>query len=405
MARLPLLKVRGTDIVDETGRPVHLKGVALGGWLLMEGYMFCGRLIPERTFREEFEKARGREALAEFTRAFRDTFIQESDIRTIKEWGANCVRVPFNYRLVEFEDRPFSLNEEGLGYLDRVVEWCEKYGLYCILDMHAAPGGQNPDWHADCASPEFFSNSFNIDRYLRLWYFLADRYSGSTAVAGYDVLNEPVVKLHEERLIKDVYEKVTKEIRNADTKHIIFLEGNNWAQRLGFLGTPKDRNTAYSVHMYAPSDYVFNWEIDLAYPGKVYNMMWDKKTLESIAEPYKDFIDMHKVPLYVGEFGINWRGGHYGELQWVRDVVEIFDKHRFHWTYWTYKTVANATYPDGIYRYLKNAPWIDRHGPVTGWENFPRLWQKDKKHIIASWKTDNFILNERLFSVLRNRFK
>ena len=142
--RLPFLKTDGTKIVDEAGKPVMLRGVALGGWLMMEGYMLNGRNIAEKSFKESFERALGKGALDDFTRSFRDTFIRESDIKNIKAWGANCIRVPFNYRIAEFEDRPFSFNEEGIKYLDRAVEWCRKYGLYCILDMHAAPGAQNP---------------------------------------------------------------------------------------------------------------------------------------------------------------------------------------------------------------------------------------------------------------------
>ena len=267
---LPFLKVNKTNIVDEAGKPVTLKGVALGGWLMMEGYMMAGRNIPEREFKAALAKSLGDGALNDFTRSFRDAFIREEDIRIIKSWGANCVRVPFNYRLIEFEDRPFSLNEEGLRYLDRLVEWCEKHSLYCILDMHASPGGQNPDWHADCSGkPEFFTNEANKDRYYRLWHFIADRYKDSSAVAGYDVLNEPVVPFEQEHIVKDLYERVTKEIRDADKNHIIFLEGNLWGQRLKFLGKPKDPNTAYSLHAYAPTEFVFNLEVDSAYPGRI----------------------------------------------------------------------------------------------------------------------------------------
>src|SRR3989338_7246544 len=96
---LPLLKVSGTRIIDETGREVILKGFSLGGWLMMEGYMFGGRNTPEHEFKASFEKALGASALEDFLRSFRGAFIQESDISTIKSWGANCVRIPFNYRL------------------------------------------------------------------------------------------------------------------------------------------------------------------------------------------------------------------------------------------------------------------------------------------------------------------
>ncbi len=404
-AKLPFLKVNKTNIVDETGSPIFLKGIALGGWLMMEGYMMCGRNISEKACKEGLERSAGKEACDDFTRSFRETFIRESDIKTIKEWGANCIRIPFNYRVVEFEDKPFSLNEDGLAYLDRAVEWCRKHSLYCILDMHAAPGAQNPDWHADCTGqPEFFTDQFNQDRYLRLWHFLADRYCDVSNIAGYDVLNEPVLKLHQDGIIKDIYEKVTKEIRDVDQRHIIFLEGADWGTRISFLGTPQDKNTAYSIHTYPPPDFTFNWIVGLNYPGKAYNIMWNKTTLDLLAKQYTEFIKRREVPLYIGEFGVNYRDGHYGELNWVKDMLYIFEKRQFNWTYWTYKTIANSVFPDGIFRYIQNPPWINRKGPVTGWENFYTMWTKERGNIVSSWKTERFERNDKLLQILKNHF-
>ena len=403
--KLPFLKVNGTRIVDRAGKPVRLKGVNLGGWLMMEGYMLGGRNIPEKAFREGFEKALGKDALEEFTRAFRDAFIREEDIKTIKSWGANCVRIPFNYRLIEFEDRPFSLNEEGLGYLNRAVDWCEKHGLYCILDMHAAPGAQNPGWHSDCCGkPDFFTNDFNIDRYLRLWHFLAEQYKDSSAVAGYDVLNEAVVPFTSELALKDLYRKVTKEIRDADAKHIIFLEGNFWAQRLLFLGKPEDPNTVYSIHTYAPFDFTHNLKPGLHYPGRVYSITWNRERFAMFARPHRMFAEYNKVPLYIGEFGVNARDGHYGEIKWVSDMLGIFKENGMSWTYWTYKTVANYAFPDGIYRYIDNPPWVHREGPVSGLEIYSSIWPREKGRMISSWRTENFTLNEKLCEVLKKGF-
>ena len=403
--RLPFLKVSGTSIVDEAGKPVTLRGVNLGGWLMMEGYFMGGRNIAERTFRAEFEKALGEEALKDFTRAFRHAFITEDDIAKIKGWGANCVRIPFNYRLIEYENRPYSLNEEGLSYLDRAVKWCEKHAIYCILDMHAAPGAQNPDWHSDCSGkPEFFASDVNKDRYMRLWHFLASHYKDTSVIAGYDILNEPVVSLTDEGMVKDLYVKATKEIRDAGDSHIIFLEGNLWAQRLDFLGKPHDGNTAYSIHAYPPTEFVFNLEKDLRYPGKVNGLLWDKGKLALLAKPYRLFADIVKVPLYLGEFGVNARDGYYGELEWVKDMLEVAEKNGLHWTYWTYKTVANYTQPDGIYRYVKNPAWVHRQGPVSGMETFSSLWMKEKHKMASSWETDEFVLNEKLLSILKKHW-
>src|SRR3989338_3179854 len=402
---LPLLKVSGTRIIDETGKEVILKGFSLGGWLMMEGYMFGGRNTPEHDFRASFERALGKAELDDFTKTFRDTFIQENDIKTIKGWGANCIRVPFNYRFIEFEDRPYSLNEDGIGYLDRIVGWCGKHGLYCILDLHAAPGAQNAAWHSDSyGKAELFNSEANKDRYLRLWFFLADRYRECGSVAGYDVLNEPDVGVLEEHKVRELYEAVTKEIRSTDTKRIIFLEGNMWAQRLEFLGRPKDDNTVYSIHAYAPIDFTHNFEVGLRYPCKAYGVMWNKDRFDMMARAYSDFVEKVGVPLYLGEFGVSAREGCCGEAEWVRDMLDICKKYNLNWTYWTYKTIANYAYPDGIYRYLGNPAWVNRQGPVAGWETFPHLWKKEKGSMAFSWLTENFTLNKNIFSVLKEYF-
>lgn len=401
----PFLHVKGTRIFDESGKEVVLKGVNLGGWLMMEGYMFGGRNTPEHDFKASFQKALGKEGLDDFMESFRDTFIQEEDFKIIKGWGANCVRLPFNYRLIEFEDRPYSLNEEGLKYLDMAVDWCQKHGLYCILDLHAAPGAQNNAWHSDSyGNAELFDKEENKDRFLRLWFFLADRYRECPQVAGYDILNEPDIPFIEENKIRALYDATTAEIRSTDKKHIIFLEGNMWAQRLEFLGKPKNENTAYSIHNYAPLNFTHNFEQGLHYPGKVYGIMWNRDRFDLMAKACYDLASKVNVPLYLGEFGVHARDGYYGEAEWVDDVIASCEKYHFSWTYWNYKTVANLAYPDGIYRYVGNPAWVNRQGPVAGWETFPSLWFKEKGSIVYSWRTENFTCNEKILSVLKKHF-
>lgn len=44
---------------------------------------------------------------------------------------------------------PRVLKDSGFKHLDRVINICAQHGIYTILDLHTAPGGQNTDWHAD----------------------------------------------------------------------------------------------------------------------------------------------------------------------------------------------------------------------------------------------------------------
>jgi len=68
----------------------------------------------------------------------------------------------------------------------------------------------------------------------------------------------------------------------------------------------------------------------------------------------------------------------YGEDVWLRDVLAYYNAHGIHWTYWTWKAVKNYMFPDGIYSYVPNDPWVNRPGPLYGWETWHLHW-KDKK--------------------------
>ena len=127
--------------------PENIRGVNLGGWLMMEGYILGGRNIAERRFKAALKASCGARHLEEFEEKFRDTFITEEDFKNISLMKATAVRVPFNARLIERRPRAFS--EEGFRYLDRAFSWGRRYGVGVILDLHAACGPQNEDWHSD----------------------------------------------------------------------------------------------------------------------------------------------------------------------------------------------------------------------------------------------------------------
>ena len=78
----------------------RLRGINLGGWLMMEGYIIGGRNISEHIFKAKLAKIYGQDFVSEFTRKFRQAFITDQDLLQIKELGFNCVRLPFNYRLL-----------------------------------------------------------------------------------------------------------------------------------------------------------------------------------------------------------------------------------------------------------------------------------------------------------------
>ena len=389
-----MLKTRNNTIINSKGGEVFLRGVNLGGWLMMEGYILHGRNIAERIFKAEFKKRWGQKELDDFTELYRNNFITEADFKNISSLGLNCVRLPFNYRLIEETD--------GLKILKEAVRLCEKYKIYCILDMHAAPGSQNEDWHSDSdGKAGLWKNEKYQERYFTLWEELAENFKNEEAVAGYNILNEPVIKEDGGKILRLVYKKAVKRIRAIDNKHIIFLEGNIWSQRLEDIGESFADNLSYSVHFYHPLEFTFNFYRGLKYPGDILGEFWNIDTVRKRLEGYYEYSKKWNAPIFAGEFGVNSRCGECaGELNWVKDTLTCFKEFGFHWTYWTYKAVANSVFPDGLYQYEANPTWINRQGPVYGFENYYGLWKGHKKDIVESWRTKNFSENKALSNLL-----
>lgn len=357
---------------------------------MLEGYIIGGRNIPVRQFLKKLSVKHSVAYADNFLESYHDAFIEKKDFIRIKNMGFNCVRIPFHYNVLS----------SGFVLLDRAVKWCRDAGLYAILDMHAAPGAQNADWHADSSGKAlFWEKKTYRTQAIALWKKIAGRYADSPVVAGYDILNEPVTE--KTKLINEYYNNVIHAVRSAGDSHIIFIEGNMWAQELDFLNISNKHNIVYSIHCYQPLDHTFNFHPGQTYPGTVDSHRWDKHTLQRFLSRYIGFQKKHDAPILVGEFGINIRCYHCRhELKLLRDLLSLFNASRWHWTYWTYKAVAGGVFPNGIYQLLDNPSWVNRQGPVCGWETYPEHSKKMLGKIPGLLKTKYFVKHKELARLL-----
>lgn len=396
---MDFLQIKNSQIVDADARPVRLRGIAIGGWLMMEGYMLGGRNIPEHQFKEKIRGELGEAAADEFSWRFRENFFTAADVGRLKHLGVNCVRLPFNHKFLE--KAPFIWDEKGFEFLKKVISWFKEKNIYVILDLHAAPGGQNPDWHSDSAGrAEFWEKEDFRARTVTLWAEIARRFCDEPTIAGYDILNEPVTDNWP--LLNEFNFQVTEAIRRYDERHIIFFEGNHYARDFSQFKKPHSENLALSIHFYDPHHFVFRWVPASRYPGKVKGVLWDKKKLEASLGEYFRLAGTIKMPVFVGEFGVASRGCDCGkEYRWVKDVLDLFKKFGFHWNYWTYKSVAGAFFPDGLYQYQDWDDIFQIYGIPSGVEKFPELLRQNKEKLFDAFRTENFCLNKKLFRLIK----
>ena len=348
---MDMLQVKDGKIVNAQGQPVRLRGTCVGGWMNMENFI-DGYPGDEHGLRVAMAEELGPARAEFFFDRLLDYFLAEDDIAFIQACGATAVRLALNYRHFEGDAEPFHYLEAGFQRLDRTIAWCARHGLYAILDLHAVQGWQNPDWHCDNATHQtlFWQHPHFQERFVALWEELAHHYRGNPAVAGYNVMNEPVCGPVWGRLtgryapdweaINRIYRQVVTAIRAVDEQHIIFLEGDFYSTRFEGLDEPFADNLVYSSHNYTAAGFGPG-----PYPGMIGGQHWDRDAQREILGNHEGtrYTQHHQVPLWVGEFGSVYNGpsGEQGDrLRALDDEIAAIEDLGAHWTTWTYKDVG-----------------------------------------------------------------
>jgi endoglucanase len=210
--RSTFVSTKGREIITPNGEPILLRGINLGNWLVPEGYMFkFDSATSPRKINDVICELVGADEAREFWKKFRDNYITREDIQYIKKLGLNSIRVPFNWRLFTVEEYPEVWIGPGFEMLDRVVGWCKEAGLWVILDMHCAPGGQTGDNIDDSwGFPFLFENPESQDRTIMLWRKIAEQYKNESIIIGYDLMNEPIAHFHDQKKLNPLLEPLYK---------------------------------------------------------------------------------------------------------------------------------------------------------------------------------------------------
>lgn len=313
------LKVKGQDLVAPNGSKFFIRGINLGNWLNPEGYMLGFKDVNSyRLINDAFCEIAGPDFTDWFWQEFRNNYITYDDIRYIKQSGMNTVRVPFHYKLFTDDDyMGKNKGQTGFEILDRLIGWCKQEGLYVILDMHVAPGGQTGDNIDDSYGyPWLFESGKNKELFCSIWKQIAMRYTNEPIVLGYDLLNEPIAhyfKNDYDKLntaLEPLYKRCTDSIRTVDQNHIIMLGGAQWNSNFKVFKDSKfDDNIMYTCHRYK------------------------NDTLRSHIQDLINFRDSVNLPMYMGETGENTD-------EWVGGMRRLLDENNIGWTFWPYKKMS-----------------------------------------------------------------
>lgn len=313
----------------------HRKGVDLGGW-------FSQCVHTEEHY---------------------DTFITAPDIAVIAGWGADHVRVPVDYELLE--DDSCSPRESGYLRLEKLARLCEENGLNMIIDLHKTAGFS---FDANEGETGFFESAGHQERFFRLWERIAARFGGNKRIS-FELLNEVTEKEY-----RDTWNLIAAEcIRRIrayapDTTVLVGGYWHNSALSVKDISLPDYSNVVCNFHCYEPLIFTHQgayWMppmdasfripvtasfgemreaetrclngscsgLDMYPPETKLSPLYFERFMAEAVEAAEE----RGTPLYCGEYGVIDRASPEDSLCWYRMINAAFERYGIGRAAWSYR--------------------------------------------------------------------
>lgn len=311
-----------------------------------------------------------------------DKFREEDFLTLGLKWNANLIRWQIKKTWGDsITERDVNKYEKWIDSkfsdIDNVIQASVKYGLMVVMDLHSPPGGRDDNGNMRM----FYEKQYN-DCFIRTWRKIAQRYKGSQAVWGYDLVNEPAQNRPSPKGMDylETQKHAAMAIREIDPSTAIIIESNDYDNPDSFeYLTPIDvPNLVYEVHLYRPSEFthqgIYNSKTGIVYPGMIAGRNYNKAALKKVLKPVRDFQLAYNVHIYVGEFSaIRWA---VGAAQYLSDCIDIFEEYGWDWSYHAFRE-----WPGWSVEHENQPPDLKTH--------LPAKTDTDRKKVLLQWFTQN----------------
>jgi len=198
-------------------------GVNLGGWLLLERWLYEDWFVqtggPDAWDEWTMSQKLGDKMPGMLQKHF-DEYFTEQDIDQLQSFGINTLRIPIGYwAFVPTQgDEPYK-NATQLDHLATAMRWAQERSMYVIIDLHGLPGSQNGDQSSGrnmshATTLPWFQDSYQkrSDDTLKAALSWLNSSDARSTVSGITAVNEPQSSNKKSRLgvIRDFYDRSFK---------------------------------------------------------------------------------------------------------------------------------------------------------------------------------------------------
>ncbi|KAL4211342.1 hypothetical protein CU097_010868 [Rhizopus azygosporus] len=232
-------------------------GANLGNWLILERWMdstifdkYAPNAQDEWTFCQQASNP------AQALQDHWNSWVTEDDFKKLASVKANHVRIPVGYwAFIEPDAGEPYVSTGQKAQIERILGYCNTYGIYAIIDLHGLPGSQNGEAHSGHIGSIDFYSSYNIQRGLKTVQAVVDWMNGldptlKSRIASIESANEPHTDDSQLAILKDYYQKAFNIINASPFKvpmmfHDSFKGLDAWKD---FLPVPA--NAVIDLHPY-----------------------------------------------------------------------------------------------------------------------------------------------------------
>ncbi|KAK5107653.1 hypothetical protein LTR62_000934 [Meristemomyces frigidus] len=241
-----------------------VRGVNLGGWLILEEWMYDDDSIfsgTDATDQWTFDSTPGAEAALH---NHWDTYINETDFAWMAKAGFTHVRIPIGYWAYNNSNTPYITGADAI--LEKAIGWARQYGMWVMIDCHGSPGSQNGQMHSGHSGSVDWQTPDNLGLSIDVLNTIGSKYGAmkyADVVMGIEIVNEPSTNDGNDPEVtmtfaKNAYDTIKYVAANPDLyviTHDAWLGASKWSSLAQTLNshTPSPR-FALDLHLYQNQD-------------------------------------------------------------------------------------------------------------------------------------------------------